>query len=1290
MATKKPKISKTSLLYKYKKGLVSKIIEKESPNRNDLSNFELVARFNEGKSQSEVYQIKCFFPEFSGLYILKISPENSWGEDSEETRYQNFRSMYSKFTTQNFVPHVSTFKIDNHWFTFWRSTFDVSISTTHQLNQEPNIEKTKSALKLTANVLLDFFNESKVSANKCTFFDICKNILDYRLDLVNGNIWSFVRDHLKIDYQSASFGWNKRRLSNPYYYALKANNIKIDFSFKSPCHGDCHSGNIFVDFTNDAASNVKFIDFALLKRNAYAFYDLAYLELSMAIAHDISLSENSNRWDLFLNSLASQISGSVNHPHPLDDQLKRKIDEVYLNFTEFAESQNHTNDLKKLYCIQRICAGLNFCNKPLTPAQRKFSFLYAAFHLEAYIDNFEDDSSISSFKERIFAHPDFLYHEELENIKEFETMWADFERNAGGDANRDASHLIGIFQKLKPLEKYNRKPTLRTLTASRIFPGFFFDHCKTSSDKEEVRLFSFLALSLNASQLNLKGFYDDVEFSHLLRRFYTINYGMLSTQEKIYWIDFSIALLNEYLITQNTVEFNATLGRIPINDASNEQVNQVKYYEAMLYASSFQFPQMGHVVVNWRPEETNSSVHWLVKKAQLLSLFYGELYNPETIKLFTQAYQRYILEPFNEQIQFLEAYSFFVLSKSWAREAFYTELKVKVQVIKSKYLVSEDGTHQAFQTFHDLISDLIEDRVKNEKIKIEPYEANRYKVNSTRYFGSTPEQERVINSIRILHLTKNFGVLLKQNHVTFISENDYYLCHINSYTYFPYWWCFLGYQYTGRDLEAKFFRRLAQDYVYEEAVANDIENIASSLQKHLQYLFSNGRNFNHEIILFISETLLVRDSKHWVEFFEFCWLVYAESRLLFKTEEIIARYIMLFFEKALLLMDDINIIKKCLLLCLEFNASEGWQINLLASIFNNPFVKDRISELMTSEVFDKIEVLISKLKNNVEHISKMLINISPLLNDKHREAILIGLESSNEFALYKSSYTTIVNLSRGNERVLNKIKSSILQEDLWPHGISLEENGFRRHIFADAIIPFHKLRRSQHFPNGILWTNDDVLMIFEAMINSLKVVEEYESRNQFGEKIESELAYEMFAFLNDNYEILKEHPEFQAIFAVVKTRYEKSIADLDFSEGLISDSDMTVAASIKRFQDMLLKENLSLIDKAWLMLLAKIATKAEPKLEYSIEFFSVWFEELRGREFLSIETYMHFYKTILNQYIEVSYLRSPFIQERLFKIARVLKYLGVKDSRVDKWFEIKNNSRYKTVKLMDDELELKS
>lgn len=175
-----------------------------------------------GKSKSEVYQVKCFFPEFSGTYILKVSHKNIWGEEEEEIRFQNLVGKAPDFARRYFVQFNCAFNIDDFIFTFWVSTLNTSIGNTFELNKEQNFKQTESGLEFTAAKLIELYEATKSPANRVSLKEVFENILAYRLDPIEGKIWRFVREELKIGYQSPSFIWNNKRFSNPYYYALNA------------------------------------------------------------------------------------------------------------------------------------------------------------------------------------------------------------------------------------------------------------------------------------------------------------------------------------------------------------------------------------------------------------------------------------------------------------------------------------------------------------------------------------------------------------------------------------------------------------------------------------------------------------------------------------------------------------------------------------------------------------------------------------------------------------------------------------------------------------------------------------------------------------------------------------------------------------------------------------------------------------------------------------------------------------------------------------------------------------
>ena len=368
--------------------ILCKIFHKE-PNEICESEIKIEEKkkFTDGKSGSTVYLINLVSPDtsFDGEFILKIIPESKWDAVPEDRNTNNFfTAIKGKVDEKYFTKSVFSDIIDKKLFSLWYYALGGDTNAKQLTDYKQVIEINKSYTYLS-EILLKFFNNSNLVRN-LTFSKICFSILDYRLK-DNGHIDKFL-NNIQINPNSKSFHWNEKKYPNPFYYA-KNYKDKFQRCWYAPAHCDMHSGNAIVAINNDNIE-MQFIDFGLSDHYFPFFYDHAYLETSEIINCDIPIEEELRLENLLIEILKDNNNNHINHT--ADEGLVRKIEIINTPILAFIEKHTSTSrDLKKQLKLQKICAGLNFCNKPLSKSQKHVAFLYAAFHLNDYLQKYDPD-----------------------------------------------------------------------------------------------------------------------------------------------------------------------------------------------------------------------------------------------------------------------------------------------------------------------------------------------------------------------------------------------------------------------------------------------------------------------------------------------------------------------------------------------------------------------------------------------------------------------------------------------------------------------------------------------------------------------------------------------------------------------------------------------------------------------------------------------------------------------------------------------------------------------------------
>lgn len=340
-----------------------------------------------GKSQASVYVVDILSEVYSGQAVLKFSLKSEWSK-TEPVESKRFNMVCTgEYAHKHFPPLLATFEDEAYFVALIGiagGEFDLLVS----LNQCSEKQRNDVIAALSFGILSEWNSECMVTSAVSPAI-MLREWLGYRIiPAEGGRIHEFIENELKFD--SAACSWNAGdcRYPNPFAYTVDNTIWPEDeiTGIKGRVHGDLHCGNILGKIGHDGVYYL--IDFALAENEAYLFYDHAYLELSLLLLTKGHVEFA--HWLRILKLLGPDPFKISQHAVSAGDQEVlhhiRKIREGILawgNATPLA--LYHGKAVTKQTVLARIAAGLNFVNKDIDPAWRKYAFLYAAENLKNYL-----------------------------------------------------------------------------------------------------------------------------------------------------------------------------------------------------------------------------------------------------------------------------------------------------------------------------------------------------------------------------------------------------------------------------------------------------------------------------------------------------------------------------------------------------------------------------------------------------------------------------------------------------------------------------------------------------------------------------------------------------------------------------------------------------------------------------------------------------------------------------------------------------------------------------------------
>ncbi len=1317
-----------SLFDQLKPALIQRLLNQSEISSKDLDNLRVVNSFQEGKSGAEVLEVESFLGVFKieGRTVLKISTQSPWPDYiSEEERYQHLsqiQALFAKLVWSTTLKVSSeTGELQNYTCTFWQRAHDQQ--PLHEMNQLNQLTQTEfsAALKCVGQRLVDAFSlDAQPYLRDVSFPSLCEGVLGYRLHPKQGRIYTFVQDHFQVSWKKPTFRWAGVDLPDPYYYAREAQNLKLSRVYQGDIHGDLHAGNIFAVLKNGNAQDICLIDAGLSASKQVLFYDQAYLEVSLLLQSVLAQQEKEKDWVQYLGWLSDLGNFELSDLHQKKGlhseylPLLTKIQALRSSFTTFLETKNSlSEDLRKQYHFQQICAALNFCNKPLDQisqtmssveknnclmqggAQRRFSYLYAAFFLKSYLAKYGDAPEIVDLKQTLTRDPSYLYKLELRKREAYESIWRKW---GTPETNQQLSikELSQDYLQLRALKSFNRVPS----SVSHYYANFFYrwifvkkyPNCQSSNEK--LQMLAMLALAVQDSfshlsevlkqdpQIDLMGLSDDLK---------GIELSKTNPENRLDWFYFAFLLIEDCLFLENEELFSEWIKRVEnaVNDLSlikHEKLasiyNQIQYYKAIKFALDQKIESLKEHLEQWKPEEDDwIDAEWCIKKAFLNTTLFKRNYQ-EGFDFLDSVLSQADKWPFQEQMYFFEGYDF--IEKSFRH---YSDPIAYIGGEKKKEL-----NLQGFETFQTYL----------EKNIIPDIEKNNPYFNQVRIFlsGQDIHVTRRNASLNAMVLLFQLGFMPQVFRLQLISHETWHRVNLYLFKeYLQFSFFYLLRYLTVNEIDAEWVRIQLHKglFVYNnESINEKIFSLTLSIYKHLR---GEDNRLLMLIVAVLSEFILQIPETFWNEFFWDIWTTFnhIDHRNVLYSQSKQGPFFII--KNSLSRITDPVQLEECLYVLLEtdgdLDADYYIRPQLLYEIIKNVLYQSiPLNERLIARVNDLVYKT-SDLKIAYFAFAKLRLIEDRFLNSLHKEKIASHIQLYTDFpSFFRSTFAFLVLYTSAYPEARKNVHKLIIENgrSIWSTGIEKNKDGWAKHHFGEGSVKLHEYKYKQYtFPQGLQFNQTEILELYQALKESIQEFKQspfapsqtqLSTRLIFMSGLDFSLLKEMNYFIDDYADILKLEPDYQTLKEEIMAGIQEHAPSSGRPSDLTSDNPNTVQEGISHLRDMLLEHDFENFTDYWTTLLSKILLQQEPLLHTSLELMSYWLVYYRNEEAIKSSLFQNFYLQILDKY-QANKPTSDYLEKielGLVKISMVLRFWKKNSTGIDYFLGLRNTSKYESVK----------
>jgi len=916
------------------------------------------------------------------------------------------------------------------------------------------------------------------------------------------------------------------------------------------------------------------------------------------------------------------------------DILERKPDSNYYDF--------------KVYLI-------DVSTKPITEDKKLFYKNHRIIHIPLLNTKVVDFlESKSNFKIRDRANPKevfelfFTYLSKNISVNKAKNTLEVLKRN-------EYRNLWNSIKIHKPQEfdsgyELSKVPKIEQLHNSERIPSFNFAY---SHSKEQLLFYSNAMLDLvkddNQKLINLsKLICIAIKDTYLVPSFIWHEKELLNLKSKLKGqfaeLSFGKALVREYLLSKNNIDFETHLHSL--SSIKGIGKDYLMYESILMSAFSFDFKELIKKLHSWNPVSNNA-----INKAGFLALFdvnQAEKY----LSFYCNNFESVTNQ---EQLYALKLLRYISRAVSWSNQD--KELNQKIK----------EYENLGIDSFDDNIKYIL-DEFEKSKTKLKPYDEGRFRVGNEWNFSN--ELTKPQKGLQFIQMFIEIGFPLCLPYVYYTSHDKWYLIFKSIYEYFPFPVLFYTLQYSNE----KFLRRTAQDYIYSNALKDDIPKMLSLLlDAYVQK--ETPISFKRNILIYASELFIASPPSKWQQKFMKIWKLLLNNKSLFVERHFEEKS---FVEKALPFIQEISAIRNIIhdILC-EYEENHNTAIGYLYNLANNNIIEAKGKNILNKNIKEKLETVIESIPNSPTVSMFILGNLSNILLKKYNTHIKNELAETDFFKIDNERvWSVILFFSNGDSKIHKKIKNAIIKSDkLWYSGITDKGISIGQYEF----ISLQKLIKTKHRANGLVWTKTESKKIFHLLKREFDKIKKTKAK-MIDINFKSILE-EMYYFLKNEKNNLIDIPEYKGTFNEIEAYYKTERNYSTLYEGLLSEDSSTVIWALgEMFSDIYRKDKV-LHENELQLLLNKIYFQKEPALEACLSYISNMFFIFKSN--LSLRKYANQLTQILVKYqkIKLPEYDKPFVEKRLVKIAKVLNEWNEKSEIVTEWLDIEKFTNYNNIKL---------
>ncbi len=572
-----------------------------------------------------------------------------------------------------------------------------------------------------------------------------------------------------------------------------------------------------------------------------------------------------------------------------------------------------------------------------------------------------------------------------------------------------------------------------------------------------------------------------------------------------------------------------------------------------------------------------------------------------------------------------------------------------------------------YRALQDSLEDLQKEVAKKEG-KTEPYGAKRFERTRTLRMSKHSDAEAAVQLIMLL---AESGFQLCLRNIYLLSSGNWYPVMKAGFEFYPFPFLFYSLQFNNKD----FLKTVGQDYAFSDAanVAEQLPGICGAL---FTGLLTAPENYANNIQVFLSSLVVGVRPEIWQMGFENWWRNLSDRGIVFRSEHDDKHPLLI--NAAIQYISDTNLLITIITDCLSavLQGEENQPINFLYFLNRNQYFRRLSSDADLSQPLQgQLDEVINGL--DTVRIARIFVlgNLFRLLSTEQLTHITEQLLQV-DFGQVSNAriWRVLLHFANGQPLLGERMRQAlIVHENLWYTGIDGDSitGGLN-----DEPIPISSLSYSDLRTNGLIWEDKELKAIFEGLKVSLNNLERLVPTPDGWFSFTSVLE-EMVDFLTE----FRLRIQFLADYEKTLVRTQKLLdAHRNYSEleeGLSSRDQTAVLTALKELDTRVYHNNFNPDNIT--LLLNKILLQAEPAVEASLGYVAVWLnsrrypDRFREQEALLVR--------ILRKY-EAQPLENSdlaYVEDKLTRIAWLLKTWGNQDPIVSSWLKKADESRFNNV-----------